>query len=156
MTRKIYAFLVLAIFAIFILPSLSPTYANFSIPTFGDFIVFLVFRFATSLYISLLVVKYFLRNRKNSWLVVNILVSVICATLFGLLTRDFVGFLTVLALLLVFVSLPFVLLDYLFRFGRTGKAIVAIIIIFLLIVSNTGLSFSIKSMIDDNVYKSSN
>jgi hypothetical protein len=83
-------------------------------------------------------------------------VSVICATLFGLLTRDFVGFLTVLALLLVFVSLPFVLLDYLFRFGRTGKAIVAIIIIFLLIVSNTGLSFSIKSMIDDNVYKSSN
>lgn len=59
----------------------------------------------------------------------------------------------IFVVLLLTVTLPFMILDFLLRFGRAGKIIVAAVLIIILIISNTGLAFSMRSLIDERLQR---
>ncbi len=140
--------------SIFFVILASPVLATFAIPTFGDFIVFVFFRLAASIYIFSLFIKYLLKDKKKWWPAVNVLPAILIPSFLVFVTgfigegADIKSIFGIIGVLLLTVTLPFLILDYILRFGRLGKAIVAIIIIGALIISNTGLAFSMRSMID--------
>lgn len=159
MNKKTYTIIVLLFFSIFFLPLISPVSATFAIPTIGDFIVFVFFRLASSLYIFSLFIKYILKDKKNWWPIVNMLPAILIPSFLVVLIIfisgdvDIKEIMGIFVVLLLTVTLPFMILDFLLRFGRAGKIIVAAVLIIILIISNTGLAFSMRSLIDERLQR---